>query len=74
VLGAVHVFRADDNDCPDVPGMLAATTTGSFVDVAVDARHSALSDSDPAAVIEAEVNRYLLQGGTVGKSEQAPSL
>ena len=63
VKAPIVYFRADDNDCPDVPGMLAATTTGSFIEIAVGARHTALCDPEPAAVIGAEVNRYLLQGG-----------
>ena len=69
VKAPIVYFRADDNDYPDVPGMLAATTTGSFIEIAVGARHTALCDPEPAAVIGAEVNRYLLQGGTVGKAE-----
>ena len=60
VRAPIVYFRADDNDCPDVTGMLAGTTTGLFVEVAVDARHSSLCDPEPAAVIGAEVNRYLL--------------
>ena len=74
VKAPIVYFRADDNDCPDVTGMLAGTTTGLFVEVAVDARHSSLCDPEPAAVIGAEVNRYLLKVGTVGKAEQTPSL
>jgi thioesterase domain-containing protein len=65
VKAPIVYFRADDNDCPDVSGMLAATTMGSFIQISVCSSHSEMMATEPAAVIGTQVNFDLLRGKVV---------
>ena len=60
VQSPIVYFRASDNDCIDVPAMLAAMTVSTVIDIAVGAKHEDICEAESAAIIGSEINRYLL--------------
>ena len=56
---AVVYFRAEDNDCADISGMLRAVTSGAIEQIAVTDRHVDLCLPKPAAFIGTHINSYL---------------